>query len=191
MTAPPMVGRAALGVVRGRAVVADELAVALAHEEADEHRGAEERDDERHDGRDEHSLHVSSSLGPASRSPSNRSPASRLDLNSTTSPGGELRVEQRLGARRRPDTSRTRVPVGRRMPGPRRARPGGQCRGGRTHDDELVDTAGDDLGTDLGVQGVGLVAELEHGAEHRPGAATLPHMPSISTCCAGPRCMYT
>ena len=42
-------------------------------------------------------------------------------------------------------------------------------------DDELVDAAGDDLGTDLGVQGVGLVAELEHGAEHGPGAPALPH----------------
>ena len=45
-------GRAALGVVRGRAVVADELAVAAADEEPDEHRGAEQRADERDDGRD-------------------------------------------------------------------------------------------------------------------------------------------
>ena len=77
---------AALGVVRGRPVVADELAVAALDEEPDEHRRAEQGGDERHRGRDEDGLHAGTSR-PTSRSPSQRSPESRLDFSSTTSPG--------------------------------------------------------------------------------------------------------
>src|SRR5699024_486892 len=77
-------GGAPLGVVRGRAVVADELAVPLLDEVRDEHRRPQEGDDERHDRSDDHRLHVRASLWTI-RSPSHRSPASRLDLNTARS----------------------------------------------------------------------------------------------------------
>ena len=60
-------GRAALGVVRGGAVVADELAVAAPDEELDEQRGAE-----------------------AARSPARRRPAMQHGLHERASPSGSV-----------------------------------------------------------------------------------------------------
>ena len=127
--------RAALGVVRRGAVVADELAVAALDEEPDEHRRPEQSRDERDSAGDEDALHAGTSI-PTRRSPSQRRPASRLDLSSTTSPAGaatpaasyaasasatrRTRWRARHGWRRR-----------RRRPHRRRRRRAGRCRARR------------------------------------------------------------
>ena len=85
-TMPPMVGRAALGVMGLRAVVADELAPVEALEQPDEERRREQGEEqrERRRRRAGRSRGVDS---PRCRSPRNRSPADFDDFTSTTSPG--------------------------------------------------------------------------------------------------------
>src|SRR4051812_18236995 len=84
---------AALGVVPGRAVVADELAVAASDEELDVEPGAEQRADERDRGREEHRLHADPPAPASAATSSSRavatasSPIDRDAFTSTTSPG--------------------------------------------------------------------------------------------------------
>src|SRR5699024_7274877 len=76
---------AALGRMRGRTVVTDELAVSLLDEHPDEQRGAHQREDERQTGCEQDGYHRALDTAAIS-SPRQRRPASREDLTRTVSP---------------------------------------------------------------------------------------------------------
>src|SRR5699024_5245240 len=76
---------AALGRMRGRTVVTDELAVSLLDEHPDEQRGAHQREDESQTGCEQYGDHWAPDT-PAISSPRQSRPASREDLNRTMSP---------------------------------------------------------------------------------------------------------
>ena len=87
-------GRAALGVVAGRTVVADLLAVAPAGEPGDRHPGAEQRDQQRQAAAEQDRSHVGS-LPPrlarrAVRSATDSSAAPRDAFTRTTSPAASI-----------------------------------------------------------------------------------------------------
>ena len=113
---PPIVGRAALGLVALRALVADLLAEALPGEEPDQVRGEQDRDRERHARGDEDTPHATGSRvrhwSPSSASASRSRPAARDALTSTTSPGSSSRAQQRRAAVR--PTSAATVAAARR-----------------------------------------------------------------------------
>ena len=147
ITAPPMVGRAALGGVAARAVLADLLAVAAAAEQPhDRGRARAARrsaPSSRRPGRTScagsvRAVTADPAAGSSSAAATRSSPAEREALTSTTSPGASSLAQQRDGGvdvvdvhrLRSPTSPRARRRRGCRRP-PRRRRRAGRGRAAR------------------------------------------------------------
>ena len=162
-TMPPMVGRAALGVVGLRAVVADELAPVEPLEQPDEQRRQEQREDEREAGGDEEGDHSATLAEPVTE----ESQARRLRrLHEHDIPGAEFLTQKIV----------CRVDIGdeHRLPVPRTFEPGGQVdvAGPLADHDELADVEPHREPAEAVVLLLGELAELRHLAEH--GDRALP-----------------
>ena len=158
-------GCAPLGVVAGRAVVADLLPVALARQHADREVGAEQRDDQGQSATQQDRFHGFSSTNTAA---SLSSSTPREALTTTTSPGAMFsRNHARASARSAANTPVVDDPVV-------LAAPSSRLPTGFPDGEQHVDAAAGHVRPDLGVPLDRLGTELTHLAEYGDGAGAAP-----------------
>ena len=161
-------GRAALGEVRRRAVLADELPVVLLHEQPDEQRGAQQREHERDGARDEDGHHagITPSAAALRQQRVGQAPDARavraLEQDGVTGP-----QHGRRGARGR---RRRRGPRGPRCAPPAPRAPAASGAVPAPTASEHVHAQARGVGAHGGVLGGGVLPQLEHLAEHRDPA---------------------
>ena len=155
-------GGAALGVVAGRTVVADLLAVAEVGERADRHPGAEQREEECQTTAQQDRSHRLRSPSCSSPSATTSRAAPRDALTSTTSSAATFSRTQ-VSASSRPAVAHRLAPPARRA----RGRPRPAAARARPTTTRTSTPASAAWRPDVAVGRTGAVAELEHLAQHR------------------------